>query len=350
MAGGIWPQTPEMDLKHMTKDINGFSKFATWLKGAKPEQIAFLKAVEPADLDNLTQIYTSLDNGGVETVPSAGEILTGAPIGAHGADADEQIRRHAELVAQEGRMKLYEELDGRMKGLEKAVGALVSLIQKANEDEIAANKDEDEDVSKSLRKARIAVRKAESCDDDDWTENMEKAEAAIKALNDIISKAEDDADSDEKEKAAEKARVDFATMKGKLKAIKTSKATPVVKAEDEAEAEAKKSQDAALAAFASSKGITVAEMLSRISSDHSTAPAPAPTFSKSSAVNVGTFIKRADDLRKTGGITDAELQRVESVVSKVNAMNAGLLAESVVVQSVTSLPHKLQNIFSPVAA
>jgi hypothetical protein len=345
--------------EYMAKqDTMGFGKFAAWLKGATPAQIETLKAVEQADLDVL-QIYTSLDNGGEETVPSAAEINAGPPVGAHGADASEQIARHAMLAGQTGRSQDYIELDSRLRDLQKAMGALVNILtKKANEDEIAANKDEDEDVGKSMRKARIAVRKAESCDDDDYSENMEKAEAALKSVGETISKAEDDAEDDDDEKKAEKARADLTALKGKLKALKVAKATPapvavVTKSEDEEKEEAKKSQDAALAEFAASKGLTVADMLARISSPVATGaalPAFPPSFSKSAGASVSTFIKRADDLRKAGTIDDNELQRVESVIAQVGAMNANLLAETVVQRSITGLSNKLQQVFTPVAA
>jgi len=332
------------------KDTSGFAKAIAWIQGAKPEQIASIKAVEPADLDNLVQIYTSLDNGGVETVPSAGEILTGAPVAARGSDASEQIARHAELAAQEGRMKKYEELDGRLSGLEKAVGVLVNLLKKANEDEIKANKDEDEDVSKSLRKARIALRKAESGDDDEWEENMEKAEAALKSLNDIISKAEDEAESDEDEKKTEKARADLSALKSRLKIAKSAKTAPatVTKSEDDKVAEAKKAEDAWLATFAASKGITVAEMLSRISSDGAAhTPNTPPTFSKSAGSNVGNFIARADTMRAQGVISENDHMRLQSVFGQIGAMNANLLAEQVVQNSISQLSPKLREVFNP---
>jgi hypothetical protein len=342
----------------MAKDnIADFSKLVAWLQKATPKQIETAKSATQADLEVL-QIYTSLDNGVEETVPSAGEINTGAPVAAHGADASTQIARHAQLAGQEGRMKDYEDLDGRLSGLEKAMGALVNLLTKANEDEIKANKDEDEEVGKSLRKARIAVRKAESCDDDECDENMGKAEVALKAAADMVSKAEDEAEDDEGEKKAEKARADLAALKGKFKALKVAKATPpvatVVKSEDEKEEEAKKAQEVALASFAASKGMTVAEMLERLSNPMATPTAASlnmpPNFAKSAGASVTTFIQRADSMRKAGTINDNEHQRLEMVIGKVNAMNANLLSETVVQQSIAELPTKLQSVFVPVAA
>lgn len=306
-----------------------------------------LKAVDASDLRDIQAISSAVDGGDARNVVP--DVLTGAPVAARGSDADGQIARNIQPAPQEGTSALYQQLAGRLTGLEKSVKSLVDALVKAsdedgNEDEEKSNKDE---IGKSLRKGRIAVRKAGDDEDED---EFKKAESVLKSIADAISKAEDDAESDEDEKATEKARSELKTLKTALKAIadkRIEKAAPAIVAEPVRDApvtvKAEEIEAAAFATIATSKGITVAQLMATLATSAINAP---PTFTKANAANPGAFMVKAEQAYQSGKITSAEHLRAESVVGRIGAVAVGLYPAEDLSKEIASFSPNLREVFA----
>jgi hypothetical protein len=331
------------------------------------------KAVSAEDLRDIEIVSSAAEGGGdgdaaLNKVPSGAELVTGAPVAARGLDTPAQEARYGQFAPQEGVTKLYQELDGRMRGMEKAVSAFnkfLKAIKKAedddgNEDEEKSNKDEDE-MGKSLRKARFAIRKADSIDLDTDDHSMAdecyaKSIAALKAADATLSKAEDDAEDDDDEKKVEKARTELKALRAQFKSIQTrhaaapAVATPApapAAVEKSAEVTAAETLSAQIADLAKGQGVTVADLIARM-----TNPAPAlggltaaPVFSKATASNAAAYMIKADAERRAGNISDNEFQRVQGVISRVEAMKAGLHDPQKLASEIDALPTHARDIF-----
>ena len=133
-----------------------------------------------------------------------------------------------QAAPQTGLTQDYQELAGRLGGLEKALKALVGHLAKSESED-----EEKDNFEKAVRKAKAAVRKAEDedGDDDDKEEAFEKAERAILAAKAVVSKAEEDGDDEEKvEKAFKALKSHKATVKAVREKHVAAKAAAVAKA------------------------------------------------------------------------------------------------------------------------
>ncbi len=328
-------------------------------QAAKLKTLAkIFKSVSAQDLADIEIIDNATEGGAsADVIP---DLLTGPMIGAHGADAGRQESRGLQPTPQEGLSKDYQEVAAKLQDTMKAVTALtkshralLALISKAadadgDEDEEKSNKDEDE-VGKSLRKARIALRKAESDEEDD-KEAFEKAESVLKSADLAITKAEDDADSDEDEKKVEKARTEFKSLRKSLKDIKAArvaKAAPVAVEAPAATQKAEEIEAAALENFAKGQGVTVADMIAAIKVTKSETPLVAPPiFSKSNGVAPIALAMKASEAFDTGRISSAEHLKAESIINRISAVQAGLIEPTGLQAEIDGLPTNLRDVFS----
>lgn len=300
--------------------------------------IGFAKSLDPTTLKDIEDIESVVDGHGRSGLPTPAQVDAGPAQAMRGGQAQTQITAHSDLRPQEGNARDYEVFQTRMTAMEKAVGKMGPLVAdlvkslqavaKAEDGE----KDEDEkDVEKALRKARIAIVKAEDKDEDD--DVMEKAHAAIAAASLAVSKAEDEADDDDKEKAAEKARGLLKGLRGRFTAAKSLRAAPaVVPVVEPAVAapavKAEPSLEDALSVVAAKSSLTVPELMARMGAQSPTAAAPAaidvPVFAKSiPGLAPGAIVVKASEMADDGLLTDVELVKCESLAGRLRAVQDG---------------------------
>lgn len=190
--------------------------------------------------------------------PSKREVNTGPAERASGGGASPMVNRYSDFAPQSGLTRQYEALDGLMADMQKAlrrldvhqkaietVASAIADLQKAEEPK---GPDETTFIGKAqskLAKARVALRKADLADEEDKEEREERkshlAAAAdlLKAAKRLLSKASEDSKAEEEDEI-EKAIATVRTLNDKVAKAQAA----IVKAEDEEkkeEEEAKKS-------------------------------------------------------------------------------------------------------------
>ena len=329
--------------------------------------LAIAKSIDPSVFQDLKLIESTLDNGALKTgVPSEAEIVTGPAIAARGGDIQAQITRTSDFVAQEGTTADYQRLsamltemkkstDGNIKILAKALDALVSGIAKAGTADKGDDvKDEDKkEFEKALRKARVAIRKAAAEDKDEAEDGIAKANAHIAAAGALISKAEDEVDSDDDEKEWMKSRDALQVVKGQLAAVVKAKAPPAVaapvvvaKAED-----APVDEVAALAKSVEEMKMTMKDFFSRATGGPLTSSIGAPpVFAKASVESLQDILLKADAAVDAGTLTDGAFAKCTSIVSHLRAAQAGKLNVADVQREISDADAAVQAIFAPLMA
>jgi len=339
----------------------------------------FIKSVDEAALRDLEPIHSAID-GHKESheMPAPADGVYGPAQGMRGGQAETQVNAHSDLYPQDGLTKQYEEYNRRLSAMEKALGsvsrvtsqmfeALKSVAAKAETEsekmqETEHKTKESEDMQKedaasksllianAIRKARIAVRKAEDEDEDEYKDEMcEKAQAALKALNDIISKAEDEAECEEDEKMTEKARADMKALKAKMKAkIETAKTVPVQAAPVAITKTEPSANDftAELTALAASKGVTVGEMMAAFSGGP--ALRTPPMFSKAVAgTSMDAIARRLEDAIDSGVLDNAAIMKAESIKARLASARAGKIDQDMVMLEIAQADPAIRDVFAP---
>lgn len=343
--------------------------------------IGILKSVDEGALKDLEPIPT----GNIEShsasheMPTEAEVDTGPMQSMRGGTAEPEIARHSKVTTQYGMTREYQELNSRLFGTQKAVKALADTVnglvgsinaavkaqetadmaaldadykRKAAEDEAAKSLAAREaSLSAAVRKARIAIRKAEDEDEEDKEEAMEKAEAALKNLATLVSKAEDEAETDEEEKAAEKARTE---LRGFKKALAKSKA-PAVTATPAAPAPAAKSGSVVedeIAALAASKGMTPAAFIATLTGNGPTGSVGAvPAFAKAVQAATGDAIaERFEAAASAGELDMPAIAKAESIMSRLAAARSGRYDMDSVINEIALADMSVRNIFAPAMA
>jgi membrane protein involved in colicin uptake len=306
-----------------------------------------------------------------------------------GGQAATQVNAHAILLPQQGLTQDYDRFNSMFSEMQKSINAVsrvtaatatsmkslldsLSVAAKAEED--GAKKEEDERKKKDAeevekaskenaittahRKARIAVRKAEDEDDDkEYSETAEKAHAAVKALSDAVTKAEDEAESDDDEKMTEKARTDLKALKSRIKtreeAVAKAKAAPEVAAvvitkTDAAVTAPQNTIAAELTAFATSKGLTVQDMMSVMAGNGGSVLSAPPSFAK--AINSGSLSdieRRLEDAIDSGTLGSSDIVKAETIKSRLIASRNGKYDSDTVIQQIAMADPNIRDIFMP---
>ena len=328
--------------------------------------LAFLnvvKGLDPAALRDIERIASVTDGHGRDGLPSKTEVPTSESLAMRGGTAAPTINSNSDTQPQEGLARDYESMSRRMDQMEKSTSLIASAfvaMSKAAEgpsERFMHEADTTKEVEKALRKARMAVRKAESADDEEEVaEITEKAEAALKACDEELEKAEEKVETEETEKFCEKALTDLTNLRKALRAVKAKR---IAKAEEEVrvkeEEEAAKAAAAAAAAKAEDPvddmekaaqalkaiglGDLFATMQKAVTSQGQVAPAP-EFFSKASA-NVSSFAQRVDE----AGLTAGEESMAESLHTRFELAKAGKIDRAQFDAAVQAAPESVRNLF-----
>lgn len=328
----------------------------------------FAKSVEPSALRDIEQIAAVTDGHGANRngVPSKAEVPTSESLSMRGGSATPEIDANSDLRRQEGLARDYEEMSRRMERMEKSTASIASAflaMTKAAEgpsDRFMHESDTTKEVEKALRKARMAVRKAESAEDEeDVAEITEKAEAALKACDEELEKAEEKVESEETEKFCEKS---LGELTGLRKSLRTLKAKRIAKAEEEvrvkeeeeaakaaaaakAEEEARKAEgaDDMEKAATALKAIGLGDLFAKMQKSMTDAAqvSPAPDFFSKAQASAPTFAQRVE----AAGLTAGEESIAESLHTRLELAKAGKIARTQFDDAVQAAPENVRNLF-----
>lgn len=346
--------------------------------------VKLVKGMDDAALRDI-EILDSVTDDHVQPhmMPSTTQVDSGPAQAMRGGQADTQVAAHSTLEAQQGLTRMYNEFDSRLSAMGKSVldgqtkldqilkaikpmGALVLALAKAEDDDKdgekaaekarldaeAVTKSKDDALAVPLRKARIAVRKAEGAEDDDEKKDfMEKAATAVTAFADAVSKAEDDADSDDDEKRSEKARADLKTLRKALKELAkapeqavaavvapaAAAATPITKTDLVTELEK----------FAKGQNVTMQQLIATMAQTPAAGNGEPPVFMKalqdSSAEDMDVRIAKAEG---DGTLSSGEVMKARSILSRLQLAKAGVMDMSLVAAEVQAAAPSVQRLFS----
>jgi hypothetical protein len=372
--------------------------------------VGIAKSVDEAALRDLDTITSSVDShADANKMPTPAEVMTAPAQSMRGGAAEKEVAAHSVLLPQEGLTRLYGEFDTRMSAMQKSIASIAGVTSqvaatvnglvaglttaaKAEEDKAEDEKKEKEEAEKAAKsgaakdailntaalKARVAVRKAEDEDEDEdeeeYKEHTEKARAAIKALSDLIVKAEDEAEDEEDEHRTEKARAGLKTLKAALKAAAVARETAKAdedkaeedKAEDEDKAEEDKAEDekkdeaekaaksgatdltAEFTAFATAKGMTVADLMSVMGGSGAKVSIVPPSFVKAATAQSLTDIdRRLEDAVDSGVMDNAGVMKAESIKSHLVASRSGHYDTDMVIGEIAAADPAIRDIFLP---
>ena len=334
-------------------------KLVELVKGLDTRDLAEIKTIGAVN-DGMRALKTG--------VPSSEEIATGPAIAARGGDVNTQIRRASDFVPQEAMTREYEDLSRRLEGLAKSVaaqsrilGSLVDGLKKADDgdkgDEVRDEvKEEKAEVEKCLRRARLALRKAEddSEDAEDRKEAMEKAQAAVAAATALITKAEDDVESEADEK-------EWMKSASALKAIRTQLRAAVAKSTGTSggatvatETVVTKTADAGTALTRDDiaemlKGMwetSVPDIIAKVSG--ASKIAEPPTFMKAATVDtLGDIATRAAVANDLGQLSDMAFAKCQSLLGRVDAASKGNGDAQTVLAAITGSEDSVKALFAP---
>jgi hypothetical protein len=361
--------------------------------------VGIAKSVDEAALRDLDTITSSVDShADANKMPTPAEVMTAPAQSMRGGAAEKEVAAHSVLLPQEGLTRLYGEFDTRMSAMQKSIASIAGVTSqvaatvnglvaglttaaKAEEDKAEDEKKEKEEAEKAAKsgaakdailntaalKARVAVRKAEDEDEDEdeeeYKEHTEKARAAIKALSDLIVKAEDEAEDEEDEHRTEKARAGLKTLKAALKAAAVARETAKAdedkaeedKAEDEKKDEAEKAAKsgatdltAEFTAFATAKGMTVADLMSVMGGSGAKVSIVPPSFVKAATAQSLTDIdRRLEDAVDSGVMDNAGVMKAESIKSHLVASRSGHYDTDMVIGEIAAADPAIRDIFLP---
>ena len=336
----------------------------------------FKKSVSEASLRDIEQIVSGIDDHEQShAMPTKEETDTGPAQAMRGGQANTQVMAHSNVLPQEGLTAAYDRFNTMMTEMQKSlkqdigsfkkdISAIAGVVKgivdsmasavKSEKDTLDKTREEmdsaedeakkaatlhkakDDKLALVFRKARIAVRKAEADDDeeeDDWKDKMEKAQSAIVALSDHISKAEDEAEDDTDEKRTEKARTDLRALKVALKKCADLRAkksatvvAPAVQAPAQTPAVATADLTAALDQWATQKGITVPQLFAQLGVKTSEPVVEPPTFAKAIAENALTMDiidQRIEDATDACILKDNEIAKADTLRGRLAAARVG---------------------------
>lgn len=336
------------------------------------------KSVDPAalrDVEAIASVHDGHDNGGL---PSERELPTSEALAMRGGAAPSDIARNSDLQRQEGLARDYEMLARRLDEMQKGHRALARTLMdltksltkaaECEEERFTAQRDTTDEVEKAFRKARLAVRKADSAEDaEDESEALNRAEEALKAAVEAIGKAEDGAETEEDEKRIEKSYGTLRDLRKSVGAIKAARLAKVEasrkaeadaakRAEEEAAAEKaradvaakaeseKKEEDAddvlkSLLALATTKGITPKALIESMSHGAGSLAAP-PSFAKAEALtDIPERIAKARLSADEEGLAESLNQRFELAKS-------GRFPKETFAHALASAPARVREIFT----
>jgi hypothetical protein len=249
------------------------------------------------------------------------------------------------------------------------VKSLVEGNKKASEDDEDDGKENPfEKAEKSVRKSRIALRKAEDEEDEDAEDAVEKAERLVGAAKVAIEKAEDCDMSDDDENRMEKARKTLRTIKagiegvrGKLVAKKAAAKTeavttvidPAAKADEPSVADLAKSQ----ASLTEQLGVmtkSLAEVMGIVQGNGKVVvpmtPAPSPVLAKAATPElIETIAQAIDDADDNQQLGTGPLMKAKSLLLRFKSVQEGTLERSKFDAELAKADQSVQSIFAKAA-
>lgn len=334
-----------------------------------------MKSTDMAKLRDIIPIESVSDSGNRSGVPTAQELASSPQgLAMHGFAAQRICASTGHMTPQSDITKDYMELASRLgsmgtavDSIQKSVNDLIpainmhsnfiksfsSAVAKAEEDDkekkkkeeelkkaedekkAKSKKEEDKDeVAKALRKARIALSKAEDEDDEDMkTSCCAKAQLLIKSADEVISKAEEDAEDDESEKKVEKARSEYKVIKAKYKSFIAKSATTATTADSGAKVliDLQKSVDD----LAKQQNISSNQLIQALMNNSAGGGAknlgagggtmPPSLFAKSLAADsLNGILVKLEKSYDNGSIDDRDYDRVKSIANRAITAKSGV--------------------------
>jgi hypothetical protein len=271
-----------------------------------PEEVAKSAAIDVEDHAD----ESGMGGGRQEGMP------VGPGRGAHGDDADRQVRMSSDFGRQGMRQNEYEAYAAM---LSTAVTKAVEEAMKAKTPAPAAKAGDDTilgQFGKTLKMAKSAVFKAEMDDEDEDEDGekdmVEKAEKLLVKAKKLLAKAEEEDEDGEDEEKMEKARSEYSKVAKSLKAVKAEraeKAAAVAKAKaDEAAALAKAEADKAAA-------IAKAEADAKAAADLEAAKSQAD---KDAEVLKAKMDETIETVKGFGDLHRADVKEIINMISNVS--------------------------------
>lgn len=367
------------------------------LMGMKSTIAGVLKGLDEGVLREVEQIHGAIEDHRLPNEnPTRSEVDFGRPQAMRGGEAQREVALHSDIHPQTGTTKLAEQMDAMFgdirkcftilqdqrnsiaivaKGMTAMMTVMNAAIQKAEdekseEDKRAASMQTEEATAKAketakaealakahadkdaalelvMRKARLAIAKAEDSDEDETDESMEKARAALDAVKAHLSKAEEDAEDDDDEKRAEKARAATKALKARIE----KRAAVLAKAKETA-APVKATMadvEAGLSDYAKSKGMPVADLIALIGGggqqQHMVHP---PMFMK--AIQEGTLTvdavqARVDEACNEAGWDQVDVGKARALVSRLGAVQKGSYSPENFARELTNASPQVRALF-----